>query len=302
MDKHLKLLIIYNPHAGHGRAKKLLPEIKAYLKEAGLDAEIMLTEYQGHGKQLTKDADFSVYHGIVASGGDGTVFEVLNGYIANSSAQKPPLAIIPNGTGNAFVRDMEYQPGDWKAAIETIRKASIREIDLGKITTRDEILYFINIVGFGFVSDVNVESMKYKWLGNFAYILGVFTALLKLKSYPLRIEIDGKIFSRDNVFVEISNSRFTGTSFLMAPQAKLDDGFLDVTLLNKINRRKILKLFPTIFSGEHQKFKEVEVFKAKKIKVIEPYEKILSPDGELLSKTPFEVECIHRGIKLFWPV
>jgi YegS/Rv2252/BmrU family lipid kinase len=202
---------------------------------------------------------------------------------------------------NAFVRDMGYQPGDWKKAIDTLVSTNTRNIDVGKFTTKNESRYFLNIVGFGFISDVNEDSLRYKKIGNFAYILAVFTALKNLKSYPLTIEIDGKKITRDNVFVEISNSRYTGTTFLMAPQAKLDDGYLDVTLLNKINRRKILKLFPTIFKGNHHQFEEVEVFKAKNIKVTAPENMKLSPDGELLGETPFEVSCLERKLKIFWP-
>jgi len=297
----LKLLIIYNPHAGHGKARKLLSKVKAYLELRSIDFQLQLTEYQGHACEIAENADFSQFQGIIACGGDGTVFEVLNGYQRNSAINKPVMGIIPNGTGNAFVRDMEYQPGDWKKGIDTLLNASKKMIDVGKFTTANETYYFINILGFGFISDVNEESIKYKWMGNFAYILAVFTALIRLKSYPLQIEIDGELLQRDNIFVEISNSRYTGTTFLMAPQAELDDGFLDVTLLNKVNRRRILKVFPTIFSGKHKQFEEVEVFKAKKIKVLGPKNMKLSPDGELLAETPFEVECLQQQLTLFWP-
>jgi len=297
----LKLLIIYNPHAGHGNARKLLPKIRQYLAEVGAVCDYRLTEYQGHGREIVRNADLSGYQGVIASGGDGTVFEVVNGYQDNQQFSKPPIGIIPNGTGNAFVRDMDYQLGDWKKAIDAIIASATRAIDIGKITTSNQQHYFINIVGFGFVTDVNVESIKYKWMGNFAYILAVFTALIKLKSYPLKIEIDGKSYHRDNIFVEISNSRFTGTTFKMAPQAELDDGYLDVTLLNKVSRRRILKVFPTIFSGQHHQFDEVEVFKARTIKVLAPSNMKLSPDGELLAETPFEVECLKHQLKIFWP-
>ncbi len=297
----MKLLIIYNPHAGHGKARKLIPKVKGYLKKFAVDFELQLTEYPGHGRELAEKADFTLYQGIVASGGDGTVFEVLNGYQCNPATAKPPMGIIPNGTGNAFVRDMGYQLGDWKKGIDTLISAAKKAIDVGKITTQNETYYFLNIVGFGFVSEVNEESLKYKKIGNIAYILAVFTALLRLKSYPLEIEIDGKSYHRDNTFVEISNSRYTGTTFLMAPQAELDDGFLDVTLLNKVTRRKILSVFPTIFKGDHNKFPEVEVFRTKKIKVLAPQNMKLSPDGELLAETPFEVECLKHKLVIFWP-
>ena len=86
----------------------------------------------------------------------------------------------------------------------------------------------------------------------------------------------------------------------MAPDAKNDDGFLDVTLLGKITRRRLLKLFPTVFTGEHVKENEVETFKAKKIKINTDIKKILTPDGELIGSTPVEIECMHQAVEIFW--
>ncbi len=297
----MKALVIFNPQAGHGRARKLLPMFKAHLVKNGIEAVVLLTKHQGHGVDLCRDAHFADYDVIIASGGDGTVFEVLNGYLQNQSPLKPPFAIVPNGTGNAFVRDMGLASGDWKIAIDNIIHHHIREIDVARFTTCNASYYFLNIIGFGFVSEVNEASIKYKWLGNAAYILAVFTSLLKLKSFPLTIEIDGLIINRDNIFVEVSNSRFTGTTFLMAPDAVLDDGWLDVTLLNKVSRYKILKVFPTIFKGEHTQFDEIETFRAKKIKIYTEKPMKLSPDGELLGETPVEIECLHKYLKIIWP-
>lgn len=297
----LKALIIYNPHAGHGRARKLLPIFKDYLQQKEIEAEVLLTTHQGHGVQLCREADFSSFDVVIASGGDGTVFEVLNGYYQNNTETKPPFAIVPNGTGNAFVRDMGLAPGDWKRAIDILLLKTIREIDVARFKTTNAAYYYLNIVGFGFVSEVNEASLKYKRLGNAAYILAVFTSLAQLKTYPLTIEMDGHSIQRENVFVEVSNSRYTGTNFLMAPNAELDDGLLDITLLNKISRFKILKVFPSIFKGEHTQFEEIETFQAKKIKITTDNPMKLSADGELLGETPIAIDCLHKDLKIFWP-
>ena len=139
-----------------------------------------------------------------------------------------------------------------------------------------------------------------KVFGNTAYTLGVLYQLLFLNTHKLCIEIDGKKLERENTFVEISNTRYTGTTFLMAPEAKIDDGLLDITLLNKINRRGILKIFPTIFDGTHVHQEHVEVFKANKIKIETNIPKVLTPDGEVLGSTPIEVECLKEAVPFFW--
>ena len=113
------------------------------------------------------------------------------------------------------------------------------------------------------------------------------------------MEIDGKTIERENIFVEISNTRYT-SNFLMAPDAEIDDGFLDVTLLGKMTRKRMLQCFPKIFTGEHVQFDEVETFKAKRMRVETNIPKVLTPDGELVGITPVEVECLHRAIEVFW--
>ena len=85
----------------------------------------------------------------------------------------------------------------------------------------------------------------------------------------------------------------------MAPEAKLDDGLLDVVILNKVNRRRLLKIFPTIFKGTHILEDEVEYFKAKKIKIETDSPKILTPDGELMGSSPVEITCLKKDIKVF---
>lgn len=297
----MKALVIFNPHAGHGRAAKLLPEITSYFEKKSIHIELLLTEHNGHAVELCQHADLSHFDVVIASGGDGTVFEVLNGYYRNQSTNKPPFAIVPNGTGNAFSRDLDLNPGDWKKAIDIIAQQKTRNIDVGRFKTENEQYVFLNIVGFGFVSDVNEASIKYKWMGNAAYVLAVFTTLVGLKSYPLTMEFEGQSLTRDNVFMELSNSRYTGTTFLMAPDAELDDGLLDVTLLNKVSRFKILRLFPTIFKGTHTQFEEVETFRVKKINIKTAHPMKLSPDGELLGTTPIEVDCLQRDLEIFWP-
>jgi len=98
----------------------------------------------------------------------------------------------------------------------------------------------------------------------------------------------------------VANSRYTGDNFLMAPDAQIDDGYLDLVLLNKASRTKILKLFPTIFTGKHVDYPEIEVFKAKKIRIQTVPPQILTPDGELFGKTPVEIDCISKALEVFW--
>jgi diacylglycerol kinase (ATP) len=295
----MKILLIYNAFAAHMRSKKLLPDIKQLLAKKNIDIDLRLTDNSGHGIKLVEQADFSGYDGVVAAGGDGTLFEVINGYYRNRSDRRIPLGVIPTGTGNAFSRDLGIEGGDWKKAIDLIAGGKIKKFDAGKFKTNQQVHYFLNILGFGFVADVADYAHGLKKIGNFAYTLAVFRQLISLKPYHLRMIVDDKVIERENVFAEISNTRYTGVSFLMAPDAKINDGLLDIILLNKCSRTRLLKLFPTIFKGDHVNHPEVESYKARKIIIQTAVPKILTPDGELFGSTPIEVECLKQDIEVF---
>jgi len=295
----MKVLLVYNPFAGHGRAQKILPEVEAYFQEKGIQFDLRTTDYHEHGIQIVAEADLNHYDGVVAAGGDGTLYEVINGYYRNESQKKIPLGILPVGTGNAFARDLDLHNTHWKDAIDIIALQKLRKVDVGQFTTHGESHYFLNILGLGFVADVGEIAHKLKVFGNFSYTLGVLQKTIFLNSYPLTITIDGEKYERDNIFVEISNTRWT-SNFLMAPSAEIDDGYLDVTLLGKLSRVKLLKAFPKIFTGEHIYIDEVETFKAKEITVETGIPKVLTPDGELMGITPIEVKCLHKAIEVFW--
>ena len=295
----MKQLIVYNPWAGHGHAGKILPDIEAYLADIQLPYDILVTEYQGHGIELTRSADFSCYSGIIAAGGDGTLFEVINGYYANPASVRPPIGVIPVGTGNAFVRDMGLHHHDWKPALDAIKSGNTRKFDVGQFTTEGNTWYYLNILGLGIVADIGATAAKMKALGNIAYTLGSLYHILKLKPYHIHLEVDGQVLERENVFVEISNTRYTA-NFLMAPAARTDDGLLDVTILGPKGRIGLLRSFPKIITGEHIHMPEVETFQSRHIKVITSIPKILTPDGELMASTPIDVTCLKQAIDVYW--
>lgn len=295
-----KLCVVFNPAASFGRAKKFLPKIEAAFREKGIEIEILSTNYRNHAKEIVSGLDFSQYEGIVAVGGDGTLFEVVNGYFRNKSQNKIPLGVIPIGTGNAFSRDLGLRTNDYLKAIDIISKKNPKGTDVAKFHTNGEDYYYINILGMGFITDVQEIGLKFKFLGNFSYTIGVLHQMIFLKKYNLKIEADGKVFEGKNIFIEISNTTYT-SNFLMAPKASFDDGYLDVTILHPVSRFKMLIYFPSIFTGKHIFKKEIETYKAKHIKISTETTKALAPDGEVFGSSPVEIECLNQAIEIYRP-
>jgi len=296
----LKVFVVYNPTAANGRAGSAIDRVCALFDARGVDAELLLTERPGHAVELVRGADLAAFDGIVAGGGDGTVFEVVNGYFLNDAGVKPPLGVLPVGTGNAFSKDLGLSTGWVERAIDLIAAGDHRPVDVGRFTTGTGTFHYLNILGLGFVSDVGETASRLKVVGNLSYTIAVLVRLISLSSYRMTIEIDGEILERESIFCEISNTRYT-SNFLMAPSASIEDGLLDVTILGRASRSYLLRCFPKIFTGEHVHLEEVETFKARKIRIRTDDPKVLAPDGEIFGSTPVEVECLHRALDVFAP-
>ena len=296
----MKLLLIFNPHAAMNRSVKLLPDICKGLQQFAA-VEVVSTRHAGHAVELVAAADLGAFDGVIAVGGDGTLFEVLNGLYRKEPQERVPLGLVPVGTGNAFARDLGLMPGEWQKGIDIIARKKLGRVDVARVQTRSETFHFLNIIGMGFAVDAGMTAKRLKFIGNAAYTLATLWEIIRFKNYPLHIEIDGKNIRQDNVFVEISNSRYTGTNFLIAPDAQIDDGLLDVTLLCALPRGRLLRLFPTIYSGRHVQYKEVSTFQAQRINIHAPHGRLLAPDGEFLGHTPADIRCLHRDLEIFLP-
>jgi diacylglycerol kinase (ATP) len=295
----MRVLLVFNPAACSGRAARTLPAIVQAFAARGVVAETLLTRHAGHATAHLAACSLQGFDGVVAAGGDGTLFEVVNGLYRREHPERIALGVIPLGTGNAFARDLGLEPGDWAGAVNIIAAARKKAVDVGRVATPSGQFHFLNIIGMGFVVDAGLTARKLKHLGRGAYTLATLWQVLKLKAYRLQLETDGKIIEQDNVFVAISNTRYTGTTFLIAPSARMDDGLLDVTLLRKLPRLRVLRLFPTIYSGRHVEFEEVSVIQARSIRILSPAGYPMAPDGEFRGETPAEITCLHRDLDLF---
>ncbi|WP_054033682.1 diacylglycerol/lipid kinase family protein [Desulfatitalea tepidiphila] len=293
----MKLLMLVNPLAGRRHGIKIAHETRAIFKTLGIDVQIGCSRHVRHLAAIAEMEVDNGWDGIVALGGDGTVFEVVNGMMRGNPRPKIPLGIIPVGSGNSFVRDLGIRRRE--DAIRKIAAGKTRPVDLGRCDCDDQTIYFINILGFGFVADVALRAARFKRWGDFSYLIGVFFETLRLAPCPLEFEIDGQCFRRDNVFVEICNSTKTGGNMIMAPHARIDDGLLDVVLLNRIGRPRLLSALPRIFNGTHLRLPEVETFTGRTMRFRPARPQSLTPDGEIVGQTPITVTVLPGRVQVF---
>lgn len=249
--------------------------------------------------QRLAKTDLSGFDGVIAAGGDGTLFEVVNGLYQHRAAERPPLGILPVGTGNAFARELDLGPGDWSRGVEIIRRGRTRHVDTGLVECAGDRFHFLNIVGAGLPAEALQAAGHLRFAGRAAYNIATLWQALRMGSWQLEYQLDGVTYDEESLFIEVSNTRYTGSSFLIAPDAQMDDGMFDVVSVQRMSRPRLLRLFPSIYSGRHVQYPEVTIQKAATVQIEAPAGMLLAPDGELRGATPATIRCLHRDLRLF---
>jgi YegS/Rv2252/BmrU family lipid kinase len=294
----MRLWVIVNPAAGSGKAARSAPGYIRCLQKNGLEVEVSFSNYPGHVYRLISEwRGPSSCDGIVAIGGDGTLFEILNALMRRFGEIRVPLGQIPVGTGNSLSRDLH--PDGATSAIAAISALRRRRIDLIEYETEAGKAYFANMMGIGFVSDINARSFRYKAIGKLAYALSVVLETARLRTARTTIRLDGREWCLESLFVEICNSRYTAGNMLLAPMAVLDDGQLDLLLCRPMSAFRLLRVFPKVFRGSHLGLPEVETLRGREGEIVMDPPRRLSPDGEVIGMTPVRFRCMPAGVEVF---
>jgi YegS/Rv2252/BmrU family lipid kinase len=296
------LLILLNPQAHSGRAGQRRAEIEAALSQRGLEATIVMTDAPGQARALVEELPPGAHQAVVAAGGDGTLFEVVNGLMARPPEQREALGLLPMGTGNAFARDLGLAPGAVEDALDLLAAGHTAPADVVEAECDGDRFHFINMLGLGLVTEAARTGVRLKWLGRGAYTAGALFSLLAMPALALELELDDeRLALQDGLFLQIANSRYTGTHFKMAPDAEIDDGLLDVVLVRHLPRHRALRLFPAIYDWQHTHAREVSVHRVRRISVLGPAGLGCAVDGEFRGTTPLTVTCLPGAIRLFSP-
>lgn len=294
-------LAIVNPAAGGGRCGRRYPVAVERLRQAGFDVTVRETRAQGDGIPLARQGFEEGYRNFVAGGGDGTAFEVINGFFpaARESGESVRLGFLPLGTGNAFLQDFTKERITY--ALHCLIDDQRREVDVVALHHRDGVYYFINLIGFGLPADVTVRAAGgLKRLGALGYILGVFLSVARMtyRKLPLRLA-DGTFLDQPVAQLTVSNSRFTANGMLIAPQAELQDGKIDVVSVAPMGRFELVRSFPTIFRGTHVELDKVSVHQSESVEFEVEHEIELMIDGEIRRVVPQRIEVCRRALDVW---
>jgi YegS/Rv2252/BmrU family lipid kinase len=295
-DRVPRIRVIVNGAAGGGRAGARVAPALDRLRAAGT-VDVRTTTGPGHATALANDAVADQVDAVVAAGGDGTLFEVVNGLLPKEGAG-PPLGILAVGTGNSFVRDVGLT--DPLVAADAIVAGRTRPVDVLRLEDDDRVLYAINLVSLGFSADAGaLVNRRFKGLGIPGYGLAVVATLASLRALPVSCQIDERPPElRDVTLISFCNSRFTGGTMMMAPAADPADGWMDVIDIGRMGRRRLLTSFPRIFRGTHLDMPEVRVVRARRVAFAPMGTVDVMVDGEVLGLELRSLEVVPGAIEL----
>jgi len=246
-------LAIVNPAAGGGRCAKLVEPALDRLRAAGIGVDVIRADYPGHATQIARHAYARGQRHFIAVGGDGTSYEIVNGLFPDAeSRERPTLGFLPLGTGNSFLRDFSHQGLEY--AIQTLTAEKTQPCDVIRLTHKQGVLYYINLLSVGFAADVAAtRKRRFKSMGELGYLLAVFSRLITLnrRAFPLRIDGQPELDRRPCLFLSFNNSKFTGGKMMIAPQADISDGLIEYVRWGPIGRLGLIRNLHTLYDGSH---------------------------------------------------
>lgn len=313
-------LAIINPAAGGGRCGKLVRPALGRLRAAGIPLETVETKAAGEATEIAREAYARGQRKFLAVGGDGTSYEIVNGLFPESGSREsrsqvsgvrsqgvsggaddqiPTLGFLPLGTGNSFLRDFGDQGVEH--ALEALLAGRSRACDVFRLTHREGILHYINLLSVGFAADVAMlRHRRFLRWGQTGYLISIFLCLARLKRrpFPVRLEGQDEFDRRRCLFLTFNNSKFTGGTMMIAPDAVTEDGLIECVRWGPIGRLGLIRNLPTLYDGTHTRHPLAERHTARRVEFQLEGPVDLMVDGEVLTLDCQAIDVLPSALKV----
>ena len=285
-------LVVVNPKAGMGAAASLATQVVGFMQSRDFTYRMISPSSTAETKSLVRESlQVGEATRLLSVGGDG-LFHLLLQFAIEF---KVPLAIAPGGTGNDFYRTLGWFDHDLTDYLEHLNSAPPSLVDIGVVDGE----YFGAVLSSGFDSVVNERANKLKWpKGPAKYNAAIALEFPKFKAIEFKIFADEKVLEVEAMLIAIGNGRSYGGGMQVCPDADLHDGFFDVMILHPVSKLEFIKVFPTVYKGTHIEHPQVEVIRAKAIRI--ESSAVAYADGERIGQLPVQVESLPQSL-LTWP-
>jgi len=308
-------LVIVNPKSASGATRDRWSAMASDIRTHFGPFNVAFTKARGHGSEIAKRAVENGQKLVIACGGDGTINEVANGII--ESGGDAELGILPSGTGGDFRRSLNLPHGTREAA-RALKNAETKAIDVGRVTFYDHddqevTRSFLNVSSVGLAASIieRVKTTNYaNWLpvaslrGKASFAISTLQEVIGIEHATLRVRVDdGEEYALSSVNFCIANARYFGGGMMIAPEAKLDDGYFDIVNIGDLSTLKILLKAHTLYRGTHVALPEVKTRLAKRVEIRADNADVhLEIDGELPGKLPAVYEIVPKALKIRIPI
>ena len=300
-------MVIVNPKAGSGRGLQDWPIISNQMYQSGLHFTCLFTEHKYHAMELTVKAINDGYRNIVAVGGDGTIHEVVNGIFIHKKVPKTDisLAVIPAVTGNDWIRMYGISKTYSEAVRSLVEKRTVLQ-DVAKVsyyeTKVEHTRYMANLAGLGYDAVVNLKYNNLKDEGKYGkwlYLRSAFQTFVRYSPVKFRIVTDGKEFYNGMVFSGVAGiGKYNGGGMQQAPEAAVDDELMDLTIIKKMSKLRIIRNFRMLYTGNIYTNPKVLHQQCKKIEIESWPQSRIEIDGEAVGTSPFVFELVPHAIRV----
>ncbi len=285
MKQHL---VILNPWAGKGTAGTRRAELEQALRDAGIEYVLYATHARGGATEIAWQGVERGIERIVVVGGDGTINEVVNGIkgAEAGTGKRVQLGIVPLGTGSDFIRSFDHlEANDISGAVRRLTDGNVQLVDLGRVQVGDhEPRFFANGLGMGLDAQIAAEARKITKLKGIAvYFLAILRAIATYKAHAMTVRYDQSQVRRRLLFASVANGRMQGGGFNLTPDAKIDDGRLDLCLVDNLRLDEIVRHLPKVLEGTHTQLKQVTMGTATTVSVESAAPIPVATDGEVIA-------------------
>jgi len=273
--------VVVNPKANRGKGKESGEQVFAELAKQGIAAiNLSAADAKGALEQGSLAIREQQLAGILAVGGDGTAQLGVNLCVPNQI----PMGLIPAGSGNDQARELGVPRDSILAAVthfvEHLDKP--RRVDVMRVKTNDREFWSLGSISAGFDALCAEQANSLKWpKGPNSYVAAMLLELPRFEPIEYRLDVDGEKRTLRAMLCGVANVKNFGGGMKISPESEITDGELEVFILHEVTRARLLRIFPTVYSGKHLGFKEVEIFKAQSVS-IENDGFPMTCDGELI--------------------
>jgi diacylglycerol kinase (ATP) len=285
------IALVVNPASGRGLGARIAPLVRERLAAAGLTVDVHATTCAEDVGRISAEVVASGADAVALIGGDGTIH--LGAQVLAKSGM--PFGVIPAGTGNDFARGIGVPLKDPAAAADLIVAGKTRTIDLA--VAKDE--FITTVVAGGFDSLVNKRANAMSWpKGNARYTVATLAELRTFKPLEYVVTVDGEVIETEAMLVAVGTGPTYGGGLQICAGAEIDDGLLDVTIIQPVSRLTLLQMFPKLAKGTHVGHPMLRTLRGRSVRIESPGITAYA-DGEVLGPLPVDITIAPGALTVF---